>query len=596
MREFWKNQKSSYFIGLFLATILIFTSYSFFSFIFLLWVLSLYLPNISKSKLDKTLWVYAFFSVGLIAAYCLAWFIGISIKPILFLIFLDILAIFLVQTKKIITEKSKALNIFSWRSIIVAILISLYVALPVLIHPNAENVLRQASKTQDDINHAAMIEADRSINGFLFTSIKNSEKFINTGMNTYPQGYHINGAFFESQLIKLLGKDNLKNRVISFYLYKILWLGIATFFICELLFSVSDFFFGASKNNAKDLMLALAGLSLSGYLLVSLFGYGFQSFIGVLAYMASGIIILIKYFESKQNKNIYLLLLTAFGMAVALTWILPAPLILLPVVYLAIKDLNLSKIFRKDNLGVLSSNLGVFVLLIMSLTPVYLQFHFVNKAIVAIDSGGAVPPIYWISTAAIWTIFYILSKISGLTKKYRHFFIVLGIFPLEFMSFALYQQIRFGHQFYYSIKITFLASLIVLILIIPILIKLALKRFSSIKLTLICSLFLIVVLPLLLGLNIRKSLYPLKGKSPIGYNAARAALNCSENDKYIVILTKKPEESYLSTKTCADFWVYGNNIEKQTISKLNEGVDFQSTWKQINTPGWLDKNIRIIRP
>ena len=103
-------------------------------------------------------------------------------------------------------------------------------------------------------------------------------------------------------------------------------------------------------------------------------------------------------------------------------------------------------------------------------------------------------------------------------------------------------------------------------------------------------------MPLLLGLNIRKSLYPLKGKSPIGYNAARAALNCSENDKYIVILTKKPEESYLSTKTCADFWVYGNNIEKQTISKLNEGVDFQSTWKQINTPGWLDKNIRIIRP
>jgi hypothetical protein len=415
-------------------------------------------------------------------------------------------------------------------------------------------------------------------------------------MNTYPQGYHINGAFFESQLIKLLGKDNLKNRIIIFYIFTILWLGIATFFICELLFSVSDFFFGVSKSNSTKLMLGLAGLSLSGYLLVSLFGYGFQSFIGVLAYMASAIIILIKYFESKQNKDIYLLLLTAFGVAVSLTWILPAPLILLPVVYLAIKDLNLPKIFRKDNLGVLLSNLGVFILLIMSLTPVYLQLHFVNQAITAIDSGGAVPPIYWVSTVAIWTIFYILSKISGLTKKYKHFFIVLGIFPLEFISFAIYQQIRFGHQFYYSIKITFLASLIVLIFIIPILIKLASKRFSSRKLILLCSLFLIVVLPLVLGLNIRKSLYPLKGKSPISYNAAKAVLNCGENDKYIVILTKKPEESYLSTKTCADLWVYGNNIEKQTISKLNEGVDFQSTWKQINTPGWLDENIQIIRP
>jgi len=596
MREFWKNQKSRYFFGLFLATILIFTTYSFFSFIFLLWVLSLFLPNISKFKIGKTLWVYAFFSVGLITTYCLAWFLGISIKPIFFLIFLDILAIFLVQKKEINFEKSKSLNIFSWRSIIVAILICLYVALPVLVHPNAENVLRQASKTQDDINHAAMIEADRSINGFLFTSVKNSEKFINTGMNTYPQGYHINGAFIESQIIKLLGKDNLKNRIVSFYLYKILWLGIATFFICELLFSVSDFFFGVSKNNSKDLILGLAGLSLSGYLLVSLFGYGFQSFIGVLAYMASGMIILIKYFESKQNKDIYLLLLTAFGVAVSLTWILPAPLILLPVVYLAIKDLNLSKIFRKDNLGVLLSNLGVFILLIMSLTPVYLQFHFVNEAIAAIDNGGAVPPIYWISAVAIWTIFYILSKISGLTKKYRHFFIVLGIFPLEFISFAIYQQIRFGHQFYYSIKITFLVSLIGLILIVPLLIRLGSKRFSSIKFILLCSLLVIVLLPLLLGLNARKSLYPLKGKSSIGYSAARAALNCGENDKYIVILTKKPEESYLSTKTCADLWVYGNNIEKQTISKLNEGVDSQSTWKQINTPGWLDENIQIIRP
>lgn len=596
MQGILNNQKNKYLIVLFISTILIFTNFSFISFVLLIWLLSRYLPQISKSKFNKFIWTYVFFSIAVISIYSISWIFNLSIKFYIILAMLDLLAIFLVLKNKIKIEKINKIDYSNYINIVVSISIMLFVSLPVLTHPSPENVLRQASKTQDDINHAAMIEADRSVNGFLFTSNIKADKFVNIGMNAYPQGYHINGAFFESQFIKLLGKDNLKNRIICFYVFRALWLGIASFLTCELLVTISNFFFGLKRNKLVNINLGVAGLSLSGYLLIPLFGYGFQSFIGELVFLTAGLIILVKYFESSKLRPVYLLVASVFGTALGLTWILPAPILILPVISLAIIDYKKWKFIKNSSLKRLFIYLGTILFSLMSLISVYAQLHFSSQSISNINAGGAAPPIYWISVVLVWIAIYLTGFKLNLIKKYRQFFVVIGVVPLEFITFAIYQQIKFNFQFYYSIKFTFLAALVGLAILIPILFKIASDRFNSKLFVTFGLISLIIILPIFLRLNIKKSLYPLKGKSPIGYSAAHAVLQIPTGGRELIILTKNSEESYLSTKTYADYWVFGSDKEKNIISELDDGIYYSNIWLGINEPGGVDNSIAVIRP
>jgi hypothetical protein len=153
---------------------------------------------------------------------------------------------------------------------------------------------------------------------------------------------------------------------------------------------------------------------------------------------------------------------------------------------------------------------------------------------------------------------------------------------------ALYQQISFGAQHYYSIKITYLSALAGAVLFWPVFVqwlyRFKLKAVSQVAAVLV----LILTFPFLMGLDVRKSAYPLKDSAPISTRIAQIVLADSTQQKTLVILSGDPTESYLATKVAADVWVYGNSHQQAVESSLLKAVSSPSAWQQLNNQ--LDNN------
>jgi hypothetical protein len=274
----------------------------------------------------------------------------------------------------------------------------------------------------------AMIELDRHQNGFVYMTPQNASMFVEPNFNTYPQGWHMNGAFFESQIIKLLHSDTTKTRVVSFYLYKTLWLGLAVFMTCELMMAISHFF-GARMNRWFASLMLLGGLAFSVSFLVALFGYGFQTFIAAIVMLCAGLCLGLSYISSRRQRSFYIVVLAATGMASSSVWLLTAPMLLLPVLYFIIKDLRKRPPYLAD-LNWLAVS-GSIAIMLLSLIPLYVILHYGNNSGEQLNASGAVPPIWWLSVGLMWLV-WLWIAIHLSSKKTR---LILPLVAISFFEF-----------------------------------------------------------------------------------------------------------------------------------------------------------------
>ena len=590
MVVFWRSRFLRFWVLLGVAVALGFTNLALVSFVISIWLIGQHIATPTWSKSASIVLSYVCICIGVIVLYDLAWLAQIKLNFSATLWLIIVAAICLELFHQRTSSAASGHQALPWLSLIAAGVICIFVSLPVLRHPTSANVLRYAAKTGDDINHMSIIETERSIGGYFYVSKDDLSAYANPAMNGYPQGWHINGAFVESLIVKLAGTDNATTRVVSFFVYKTLWLGIAVFLVCELMYSFARRIAGKLPAYLS-ILIALSGVSLSGYFLVAVYGYGFQSFVAAIVFLCAGLLLLINYTFSSVNKKASLVALAATGLASSSVWILTAPMLLLPAAYILFKELRLKRPYF-PNLTLHAATCAV-ILMLLSLTPVYAQVKFGGGG--NIDVDGATPPIWWLAVLAIWVAWFVLSALRP-HKNFRQILGCVGLVFVEFFGFALYQQVKLGAQHYYSIKLTYLAAIVGLALLLPLLFKYlsAWSRRSFLTYTL--ATVAVMLLPLFVGVDIHKSAYPLKDSAPIGAATATAILEHGAAGRNIVVLTNDPSESYLATKTAADLWVYGNASEKAAIDTLLRSVTAPTVWNNVRSQANFGPGIMVIHP
>ncbi len=561
------KQRLSY-LGLSLATILVFTRLTIISFFTFIYILSRLVPLVSRTKLQLTIWSYTFISIGLAVIYMLALTIGLKLSATGILLILA-LASWLVVWRGWAFKSSEPAISSNWSSIGAAVAVAVFVCLPLLTSLSSATVLRYSAHTGDDINHLAIIEANRKVEGYLYTNnIHKYDSLVESSMTRYPQGWHINGALLESLIIKFLGIDNIAIRLSSYLIFKTVWLSICVYFVSDLIAVICSVI--KLKNNY---LIGFCSLSFSLILLVPLYGYGFQSFIAEIALVCASVIVAIDYIKSKEplNKNLILILLGLLTIGTTYMWIISGITVVAILLFIVLKEIYIDKSYLSSWPWWLWGGLtfcGIFTIL-----QLYIIFNFGGGASSGniLTSTGLAPPISGISVLVI--VFAAIISLSSFVKNKRSWLIpLIAIVSAEFLIGGVYQQIKFGNLRYYIIKLAYLTTIIALSILIPLVYKkLVTLNYKQPAFNLLLIFGLLMIAPVL-GINIKKSAYPIKNITAIKTPTAKYILSLDYAGKDNIIKTPSKEESFLATKLLSSTWVYNNTGRQKLLENMNQQI------------------------
>lgn len=557
---------------LLLSTALIFTRFALISFFVFLLVLGIVWSGGKISWLQQTVWAYVFFfcfltifsAVGSIAGLKI-----ISTWPLLFLAAAAWVSFFKRGTPP---NKKGLVEDRSWLGLLASLIVCFYVSIPLFLHPSAETVLRYSAKTTDDISHIARVEAIRSFGGLLYQKQAETTQLIDPGTSSSPQGWHVNTAYFEYLIIKFTSSDSTTIRLLSFLIYKTLWLFIAVFLLYLLLTQLLKNYFGV-VGLSSDFLSALGVAAVSSVFLVAVFGYGYQSFVASLALVCASLLVATNYLSvtDKGQRRLQLFILALLTVASIYVWTLAGAIVGLLALAVLIKDVPAR---YKKTASVWQWVLGALVVVLASL-PVYALLRSgSDRGLNTLNIGGATPPINVISVAIFFVITLVFIK--KLNPKKKSWLILLMILTaLEFLVVAIYQQITIGEQRYYAVKLAFLVAIITSAFFLAAsLVYLTGSKLSksSAALTYIAVL---AILPLALGLDLRRSAYPLKDSAPIKTATAKSILGLpsSPDNLTTVFYTNNKEETFLANKLWSSVNLYNSKDRKALLEKMQQEIN-----------------------
>ncbi|MCA9325807.1 hypothetical protein KDA23_07175 [Candidatus Saccharibacteria bacterium] len=547
------------------ATLLIPTRLAVVSFLVLLWLASRQLACRSYGRLHQFIWGYVYFAVVLASLFMISWLVGVRISTNGVLLLLATATWWLTVFHSLPPREDKKRRAEAVSMLTVGLLTCLFVALPVLRHPSAATVVRYAAHTGDDINHIAMIESTRQTGGYLYTNDRQKHaNLIEFRYVNYPQGWHVNGAFLENLLVRLVGSDSLTVRVVSYYGYALLWLFLAVYLLFEL--AVTTFRLFTKRTSTKDVMVMAGVIGLLAItLLVPLFGYGFQTFIATIVFLLGSSVLAVEYLGAKTDSrgSSYLVGLALMCVGATFTWVLSGVTIGLIVADVLVRTMIVQKDFLKRLPWTVW--LGWSLVAMLALMQLFVQLRLSSKGAGSIDSLGAVPPLSTLMTL-ILVVVTMLAVVRQATHA-RWLAWIMAAVSLEWAVLALHQQLVFGTQHYYVVKLGYSVALIASVFLLAI--GVAATSAVRQKTWMVVLMLAFLALPYLLGVDIKKSAYPLKNSAPIRPVIAQQLLMTSPENQQLIILTSKPEESYLATKFWSSVWTNNSPQRQALLRKLD---------------------------
>lgn len=556
------------FLAFLIATCLIFTRFALISFLFFLFIISWFTAGRKGGWIEQIIWVYIYFFCFFTLFISFWSLIGLKLNPVEPLAVLAASAWFTIIRHP---KKTKRRSEFNWTAIITGLAVSIYVCLPIILHPSSASVLRYSAKTTDDASHIARIEAIRSFGGLLYHRQAETSSLIDSGTSVSPQAWHANGAFLESLIIKLKGSDTTFTRLATYLFYKTLWLFVTVFLLYSLYHQLRQNF--KMANSFWFDVLSFASLSaISVFLLVAIFGFGFQDFIAAIGLVCASLIIALQTANTAPKSNslglLSLLLLTS---AAFYTWT-PAGLIT-GLITLAV----LLKILMQRYESALSLRQVVLLagLVLLSALPVYeLIRSGSERGLATLNVGGRTPSLH-----ILGVVILLLLTLVGLyiLKPPRRVWLasLLALTSSVFVLLAVYQWISIGETRYYDIKLAFLSSVVLSAAFLVTVEGLASTRIRSKYSPALGILFVVIIIPILLGLDLRKSAYPLKNSAPISDVTAKKILQLSSapHNKNTIIYTPNKGETLLANKLWSSVQLYNNKDRKALLEKLGQQVN-----------------------
>jgi hypothetical protein len=191
-----------------LATTLCFTRLALLVFLAILIFAAFHRKSSLDNALRRLIWLYLISTGFVIVLYQLAWLVGAKLSTSVALsAFIISVWLYVFNRTASVTGEREIINERYWLGAAAALGICVYVCLPIILNPSATQVLRYAGKTGDDINHIALVEADRKAESYLYSPSSNNISLVDSKLIGYPQGWHINGAFLESLTVKFICSD-----------------------------------------------------------------------------------------------------------------------------------------------------------------------------------------------------------------------------------------------------------------------------------------------------------------------------------------------------------------------------------------------------
>ncbi len=551
------------FLILLLSTFLIFTRLALISFVVLLLIEGWLTSNQKRDWLGQTVWFYVYFFCFFTLFISFWSLIGFKLNPVEPLLGLAALVWYTAIRSSRTNREYPAIN---WAGVAAGLAVSVYVCLPIILHPSSATVLRYSSKTIDDTSHIARIEAIRSFGSLLYQRQSETSKLIDPGTAVSPQGWHANGAFLESLMIKLKGSDTLSTRLLSYLLYKTLWLFITVCLLHSLFRAIRQRF---TKHAAVwfDGLSALGVSAISIFLLVAVYGYGFQNFVASIGLLCVCLTVALRLTRTdKRAVRAGLLSLVVLTAATFYVWTLSG--VIAGLISLAV----FSDIAFKRYKTVLSARqyLALVILGGLSFLPIYeLIKSGSERGIKTINIGGATPPIRTLGVVAL----FLLTLIGLYLLRPKRFVWLAGLLTLASSGFLLlsaYQWVVFGESRYYATKLAFISSAVLSVTLLAIVEKVVNSNGAPKRTVALGYLLTIVFIPLILGLDLRKSAYPLKNSAPITDATARKILHLSDspNNKNVIIYTSNKGETFLANKLWSSVQLYNNQSRKTLLEKL----------------------------
>ena len=553
------------------ASLLLPTRLSLVSFAIVVAIFGYYLPLAGRTLLQRIIWSYVITSVLIAIVYMLAWWLGLPVSPLVVIGILTGVAWYLALTRKPEAEIHRIPPLASnWHTIGVGVLVCMFVILPVLRQPATSSILRYAAHTGDDINHISIVESIRHAHGYLYSS---RQKPSTTGIEfrhvNYPQGWHINAALFESLFVRLAATDSISTRVTSYWVFTVFWLFIATYFVAELLF-VCFRLVSKHRDWAINLALATCAAALAAIILIPLLGFGFQSFVAALVFMLVACVAAAEYMvvATSQQKHGYLLLLALMTLAATYVWILSGLAMATGILVAVVANIKLQRGYLKSLPAWLWTSLAFFALLTVS--QMYILMKFSERSTASLNIQGAIPHLSMLGVLLVLVTAVI--AIYRLLPKARWMAWLLAGISVEWLVSALYQQISFGTQYYYVIKLGYIVLLLSSAMLLPILINEIASRSKNRGLQIIWLGLALAAIVLVAGIDPTKSAYPLKDSAAISRSTADRILATPKSMRYPVFETANPEESYLSTKFWTAVWINNDPAREALLRRMNDAI------------------------
>jgi hypothetical protein len=151
---------------------------------------------------------------------------------------------------------------------------------------------------------------------------------------------------------------------------------------------------------------------------------------------------------------------------------------------------------------------------------------------------------------------------------------LLSLVGLTFFALSVYQKLGLGETRYYAIKLAILFSVVTSLLFLAFAKDYIKLKSRSDGITFTAFIVVVALIPLLLGLDPRKSAYPLKNSAPITEQTANIILKAgTRGQQDLVIETPNKRETFLANKLWSSVELYNNKDRKLLLEKLSQQIN-----------------------
>ncbi|HET7827865.1 MAG TPA: hypothetical protein VFK97_03290 [Candidatus Saccharimonadales bacterium] len=549
-----------------LLTVAVFSPFILLSLIGLLIFISFTVSE-KGGRFYQFIWSYIIFFGLNIVLFQLAWLFRISLPMWLPMLLLAGAATYTYALKPPAPKNYETRYHASKWGVAAGLAVCLFVSLPLILNFSYATVLRYSAKTGDDINHLSMIEADRKAGGYVYRLTGPNQRLLDSRLIGYPQGWHVNAAVFENSLLKLIGTDSLKTRLLSFFVYRLAWLFIMIYLAFELFITIVAGFYKKIR-----WIYSLAGSAAAGaiglWLVVSVYGYGFQNFVAAVALVCAAVILLCRWLvcEDIRTRRSYILGLALLSTVSAAVWTLPFAIC--GLIALAAVASELKRNPRDISIRLWTALIFLFL---TSLSIIYAVQTSSSGSLSGLNTGGAVPPISIVGLSGLFLL--MLALIYKSHGKYKNWLLYISVVVfIEFFLLAVYQQLRFGEIRYYTIKLAYLVAVTLSIILMAILSDYVFRAKTFLWARGAGFMLLLLLLPLVLGLDPRKSAYPIKDSAPISKATAQYIIGLGATNPNIIIPSSNPTEKLLANKLWSGARPYNSPSREALIRSLDHEI------------------------